>query len=263
MRFWGALSTLGAAALAIFVFLYLAEQPNEFPVGEEPLKRLTGDERTWERAPETPAGPEEPLSTPLMEATVVVPCEGCLDEQAAAHVASEYLHNVGVDYIELWVEVILDFPWRGDTELVWAYDWDQADPPQEMPLFGRHAAPPPLGPWPIKYVGERLNGMPVPPSVGRPDLTWRVWYQTGWIRVETIERHVDGGLLPLEALAWPPQRYAESFLVHARTGAIAATPIDGLIGAGKVLVERDRNAKQTAARVATRWIANARKRSES
>lgn len=254
MRSWCALSALGAVALGTLLVLLLTQQPNDFAVDQEPSRRLTEEGRTWEQLAETSAGPEKRESTPVVEPTLAAPCVVCLDEQAAVDVATEYLDSVGAHYVEVWVEVLEDFPWRGDTELVWTYQPEPPEPPREVPLFGRYAAPPPLGPSPIKYVGERMNGIPVPPAEGRPDLTWRVWYQNGWIGIETIEREVDNGFLPLEALAWPPQRYAKSFLVHARTGAIAATPIEGLVDTPTSWDERDRAAKAAATRLATRWL---------
>ena len=267
MRFWGTFSAAGAVALGLFIFLQLTRQPYELKVGQEPPKRFTEEVRTRERAAETSAGLEEPEATPVVDPVALAvpearqaaaPCEGCLDEQATVDVASEYLDNVGVDYIDVWVEIFEDFPWRGDTELVWTYQLGPHALPQRW--FQPQAAPPPLGPAPIEYVGELMNGIRVPPADGQPDLTWRVWYQTGWVRVETIERHVDHGLLPLEALAWPPQRYAKSFLVHAQTGAIAATPIEGWVDTPTVWVERDRNAKEAATKLAKRWLTNLRRK---
>ena len=217
--------------------------------------------RTTDRVAEPSAGLEEPEPTSVVRPMAPTapaarqadyapaPCEGCLDEQATLNVASEYLDNFGVDYIDVWVEIIEDFPWRGDTELVWTYELGPHGPPRQAPA-------PPLGRGPIKYVGERMNGIPVPPAEGRPDLTWRVWYQTGWIGVETIERYVDKGRLPLEALAWPPQRSTACFLIHARTGMIAATPIEGAMDVGALRIARDRTAKEAATSRAQQWLTN-------
>lgn len=138
------------------------------------------------------------------------PCTGCLDERSVIDVAKVYLAQAGIEYLgEPAAEVLKDFPWRGSRGLRWWWS--------DLNEFGNRES--------VEYRGE--SGVARTASdtsdTAFEDLTWRVWYQTGWLSFDRIESRVDDGRLPLEALAWPPQRRASYFVVHARTGEMAMT----------------------------------------
>ena len=143
------------------------------------------------------------------------PCDQCLDERQAIDLVIAYLVESNVQYLgEPHAEIIENFPWTGYGDVSFVYDrepatWDQKSTSGMIEP-----------PRPIIYVAERRNGDAVPNDDTKEDLTWRVSYQYGWISTEYIEQEVDAGFLPLEVLAWPPQKQERDVLVHARTGVL-------------------------------------------
>ena len=137
------------------------------------------------------------------------PCDGCLSATAAIDIASVYLDQAHIKYIDVRAELLGDFPWRGGKGLRWSFTGDIPDP-----WSGKKRS--------LEYLGER--GVPSGESrTPMPDQTWQVWYQTGWLGVDRINERVEDGSLPLEALAWPPIKRERSLLVHSLTGELAKT----------------------------------------
>lgn len=139
---------------------------------------------------------------------LVAPCPRCLDKAAIIDIARVYLKQADVVYLgEPTAEILEDFPWRGGRGLRWSYTTDRPDPVSGLRTF--------------KYRGETEES--ADEILSSPSLTWRVRYQTGWLRYGRIQELVDAGTLPLEALSWPPQKREGSFLIHALTGQLAMT----------------------------------------
>ena len=169
------------------------------------------------------------------------PCTGCLDEAGVLKTAASFLETADIHYIDYRAELLRGFPWRGRNDGAFRFVGDQ----RPKTVLDR--------PSQIEYVGDE-----VPDSgdalAGR-DETWRVWYQTGWVSTELIENYVDGGELPLEALAWPPRPIEKFLIVHARTGRVSSLPTDFISDAPDAWIARDRRAKEVAERVAGRILA--------
>lgn len=143
------------------------------------------------------------------------PCEECLDERQAIDIVTTYLQENDIQYLgELHAEIAEDFPWMGHGELSFAYDREPAT--WDEKLASQMIEPP----RPIIYFAEHSNGLAVPRDDSQEDVTWRVSYQHGWIGFEYVEQEVDAGTIPIEALAWPPQKRERDVLVHARTRAL-------------------------------------------
>ena len=173
-------------------------------------------------------------------AFAAAPCPKCLDEEATLDVAATYLEAMGQKYINLRVELLDGFGWRGGSEL-------RADLVR-MPLDSELDRLTEL-----KYVGE--EGISLDEAqASAPDHTWRVWYQTGWVDHERIKFMVDAGQLPLEALAWPPREVGDFFLIHARTGEVAWTDEDVLLHLGAVRLATDRRARHAATKHAQKLL---------
>ncbi len=180
---------------------------------------------------------DTPSSAPERE-YAPAPCAGCLDERAAVAVAEVYLYEAGLSYMgEPRAEIEKNFGWRGNAGLRWGFK--RGEPHR----FSRQVV--------IEYGGEPNVPRDAPPG---EDLTWRVWYQVGWVSVDAIERYVERDVLPMEALAWPPQKIEYDFLIHARTGEVAKTKSESLVHASGSLVAREEAAKQAAKEYAVQWL---------
>ena len=139
------------------------------------------------------------------------PCASCLDEREALDVAQAFLdafeggkparrqRETTFKPEAHLAEVVKNFPWRGSDQAPWrrvGSVWH----------FGYA--------YGVRYSGRLDTQDPV------ADLTWRVWYQTGWIMPDEIAYAVERGFLPEEALDWGRQKRSEILLVHAKTGRV-------------------------------------------
>ena len=224
MKLW-ILLCLAAAAALVTLFLLL----NSGSGGDGPLEGR-GEDRTLPKpgTPEFAAKPQEPLQETTYEVLRMdwsrsraareyapAPCEGCLDEREAIEAATAFLDQQKIEYMgELRAEIMEDFPWQGNADLWWHYNHEP------IPWENKHKPHSPSPPPEVVYAGEDKNGQPVPPSESPEHVTWRVWYQIGWLNTRVVEVYVDEGRLPLEALAWPPVEEEDYILVHARTRVV-------------------------------------------
>ena len=161
----------------------------------------------------------EPESTPSYRPA---PCESCLDGWEAMDVAQAFLDQFEISSPDRMLtksdptfmpkpylaEIVEDFPWSGLGD--WMTTWNRVG---SLWVFGY-------------AFGIRYHGEQVAIQYPKADLTWRVWYQTGWIMSEEIAHAVKKGFLSEEALEWGRQRRSELLLVHARTGFVHL-PEDG------------------------------------
>ena len=139
------------------------------------------------------------------------PCASCLDEREALDVAQAFLdafeggkparrqRETTFKPEAHLAEVVKNFPWCGSDQAPWrrvGSVWH----------FGYA--------YGVRYSGRLDTQDPV------ADLTWRVWFQTGWIMPDEIAYAVERGFLPEEALDWGRQKRSEILLVHAKTGRV-------------------------------------------
>ena len=185
------------------------------------------DRSVAQAADDYDASPREPVKDGN------APCNGCLSATAAIEVALIYLDRAEIRYIgQPRAELLADFPWRGGKGLRWWLKGDIPDPWSDKKRS-------------IEYGGEQglaIGALRSP--IG--EKTWRVWYQTGWLGVDRINKRVDDGTLPLEALAWPPIKLERSLLVHSLTGELAKTRDEVIDHASDAFYRRHEEAKAAA-----------------
>ena len=146
------------------------------------------------------------------------PCPRCLDEKGALLAARHYLDEIGMEYVDLRAEILDGFGWGGtDRSEVEKRQLEGIDRKGlDVHLYFQEEV---VHRW-------RENGMLHAANTNTEKTerhqseTWRVTYQKGWIDRKQIEMMVDGGWVPLSALAAPPIPHERSFLIHARTGVI-------------------------------------------
>ena len=172
-------------------------------------------------------GSSEPVYAPA-------PCEDCLDERAVLEAAVKYLWEVGLAYEAIRTEIWERFPWCGidadevvKHEIVGKFRRDTSIAEQFQDAVRYHVRRPP---------GKRDESC--------QSETWRVWYQAGRLGYEHIERMVELGTFPVDALA-ADVPIEKSFLIHARTGVI--TGVDYL----KDPAQRERDSE--ARRLVANW----------
>ena len=155
-------------------------------------------------------------------------CARCLDTQGALLAARRFLDEIAVEYIDLRAEILDGFGWDGtdrnevSKRTLPGITTKGLDVPlyfQEEALYSWHEN----GKLQVPNTNTEKNEV-------RPSETWRVTYQKEWIARRLIEMMVDGGRVPLSALAAPPIPHERSFLIHARTGVIGG--FDDLRSAG-------------------------------